>query len=101
MQPALFEKGVTVYKDDFPFGGETFDAKKDGPRLAGQLKRVYDVMRDGRWRTLQTLKHEAAPATEAAVSARLRDLRKKKFGGFTVETKRADRSGVWVYRLVI
>ena len=39
-------------------------------------------------------------ASEASVSARLRDLRKPRFGGHTVERRRRTQS-VWEYRLEV
>jgi len=82
--------------------GETFDPKQDGGRLVGQLGRVRDFLlaREGRWLTLEQIAKGCAPATEAAVSARLRDLRKPRYGGFIVEGRRsAPGRGLWVYRL--
>lgn len=79
------------------FDGKTYDQERDGSRLSGQLDRVKRVMIDGEWRTL----HELASATrgsEAGVSARLRDLRKARFGGHTVERKYVG-SGLWAYRM--
>jgi hypothetical protein len=37
------------------FDGETFDPALDGDRLRRQLRRVYQVMRDGRWRSLDEI----------------------------------------------
>lgn len=77
--------------------GATFDAVFDFDRLNAQAKRVFRVMADGEWRTLR----ELAGATgdpEASVSARLRDLRKPRFGGLTVERRRRGR-GLWEYRI--
>lgn len=57
-------------------------------------------MLDGVWRTLPEIA-SAIGAPEASVSARLRDLRKPKFGGFDVGRKaRGDASeGLYEYRL--
>lgn len=79
------------------FDGDTYDAKQDGPRLSGQLDRVRDLMADGDWRTLAEIA-TAVGGSEAGVSARLRDLRKDRFGGHVVERKRID-GGLWAYRL--
>lgn len=68
-------------------------------RLTGQLKRVYDVMRDGEWRTLSDIGFLAS-APEASVSAQLRHLRKPRFGGHQVE-KRHRRRGLYQYRMVV
>lgn len=71
------------------FGNAATLEADDTPRLQSQLDAVREIMLDGQWRTLGALAAEARAttgrrATEASVSARLRDLRKSKFGGHTV-----------------
>jgi hypothetical protein len=78
--------------------GATFVRARDGKRLNAQAQRVFDVMRDGRWRSLDEIANEAK-APQASVSARLRDLRKDRFGGHAVERKHVD-AGHWMYRLI-
>ena len=78
--------------------GTTYDTEFDLDRLNKQAKRVYKVMRDGDWWAL----HEIAEHTgdpEASVSARLRDLRKPKFGGFTINRRRRNDAGLFEYQL--
>lgn len=70
---------------------------EDVPRLGRQLEAVRALMADGRWRTLAQIQ-EAVGGSEAGVSARLRDLRKPKFGGLTVERKRGECGLHW-YRV--
>lgn len=73
----------------------------DTERLGRQLLLVRGVMGDGQWRTLARLA-ELVGAPEASVSARLRDLRKPRFGGFQVQRQRVTPgSGLYVYRLVV
>lgn len=79
--------------------GETYSRKLDGKRLIGQKKAVYDLMSDGRWRTLARIA-EQVTGSEAGVSARLRDLRKPQFGSHNVERRRVS-NGLWEYRLVL
>lgn len=80
------------------FDGDTYDPERDGVRLTTQMGRVIDVMRDGKWRTLKELA-DAAAASEASVSARLRDLRKPRFGEQDVEREYV-ADGVWRYRVL-
>ena len=80
------------------FDGETYNEVRDGPRLASQLDRVTHLMRDGRWRTLGEIAN-AVEGSEPAVSARLRDLRKPRFGAWTVE-RRYVAGGLWEYRVI-
>lgn len=82
------------------FDGETFEPAHDLDRLSKQLGRVKELMSDGQWRTLQ----EIALATgdpESSVSARLRDCRKEKHGGFIVDRRcRGERvNGLFEYQL--
>jgi len=82
------------------FDGETYDATQDFKRLKSQLSRVFCALAsEGKWWTLAELAHVAG-GSEAGVSARLRDLRKQRFGAHSIERKRhEDGSGLWVYRL--
>lgn len=79
------------------FDGSTYDPERDGERLRTQFLRVRELMFDGKWRTLKQIA-AYAEGSEAAVSARLRDLRKRKFGGYVVEREYVD-NGIWQYRV--
>lgn len=79
------------------FDGATFSATRDGSRLAQQMGRVRRFMADGVWHTLAEIAAEC-DAPEASVSARLRDLRKPRFGAWTVE-RRYVSAGLYEYRL--
>lgn len=83
------------------FDGITYNPKLDYQRLSGQLKRVFGVMVTGGWLTLSEIATATGDQSEAAISARLRDLRKPKFGGFEVERRRRGeaKKGLWEYRL--
>lgn len=79
------------------FDGDTFDATLDGPRLTGAMERVRKVMADHQWHTLAEVA-ERAKCSEAGASARVRDLRKTKFGAYTVHRRRV-AGGLWEYRM--
>lgn len=81
------------------FDGRTFDPARDGPRLTRQHNRVFALMKDGAWRTLAVIA-AACGDPEASISARLRDLRKERFGGHGVDRRRAG-PGLFEYRLVL
>jgi DNA-binding Lrp family transcriptional regulator len=76
----------------------THSISTDGERLSAQLVRVRALMADHRWRTLAEIA-DAVAGSEAGVSARLRELRKLKFGGFTVERRRVSL-GLYEYRVL-
>lgn len=84
----------------FAFNGETYEPEFDFNRLSGQWRRIYNVMQDGRWRTLEDICLVSGCEPQSA-SARLRDFRKPKFGGHTVERMRFKQTGLFLYRLVV
>jgi len=79
------------------FDGAAYDALRDGDRLRSQLATVRRAMSDNEWHTLLYLTTFTG-APEASVSARLRDLRKEKFGGHVIE-RRHVYQGLWEYRM--
>lgn len=78
------------------FGGQTYEPS-DGPRLGAQLERVAAYMSDGNWRTLYAIAHATGCSTQS-VSARLRDLRKERYGSRIVSRRRVS-AGVFEYRV--
>lgn len=82
------------------FDGPAYSHTFDHERLTGQIHRVYYLMRDGRWRTLDEISR-ATGDPHASVSAQLRHLRKPKFGSHVVHKRPVgDRyAGLWEYRL--
>lgn len=90
VQPDLFTAPVV-------FDGQTFEPERDGARLRAQLDRVSRLMADGAWRTLAQIS-ESTGDPESSVSARLRDLRKPKFGQHVVERRRRS-PGTFEYRV--
>lgn len=64
---------------------------------------VRRILSDGLWRSSYDVQHELAAlgihASESSVTARIRDLRKARYGGLTIECK-PERAGRWVYRVV-
>lgn len=73
----------------------------DVPRLAGQLATIFNLMRDGKFRTLAQIAG-AAECLETSASARLRDFRKARFGSHTVVSRPVESVAlVYEYRLII
>lgn len=83
------------------FNGSDYSPEHDNIRLTGQLKRVYECMIDGKFRTLSEIENITGDPP-ASISAQLRHLRKKRFGEFTVNKRtRGERSvGLFEYQLV-
>lgn len=83
------------------FDGETYEPDLDHSRLTKQIDRVRAAMLDGQWRTLPQIS-EITSDPEASISARLRDLRKTKFGGLFVERRRKGqgKNGFFEYRVL-
>ena len=79
------------------FDGATYDRERDGDRLGAQMKAVKDLMLASGWMTLPAISSRTG-YPEASISARLRDLRKTKFGAYDVE-RRYVADGLWEYRV--
>ena len=74
----------------------------DFARVANQRVLVLAIMAGGAWLTLREVA-ERVGSPEASVSARLRDLRKRQYGGHTVDRRRkyGDEHGTHEYRLTL
>ncbi len=105
------EADAKAAKEKSPeFDGVTYDPALDKDRLSKQLGRVWSVMKDGEWRTIHEIrsrvsgyyvKGKLASDTESAISARLRDFRKKEFGSYILERRRChEYAGRYEYRLL-
>ena len=83
------------------FDGPAYNPETDDVRLTGQIKRVFETMKDGQWRTLGEIEL-ATGDPQASISAQLRHLRKPRFGSHVVEKRnRGDAEhGHFEYRLL-
>lgn len=82
------------------FDGKTFDADRDTSRLKAQLDEVrYFMFRNPGWHTLDEI-HSGTGHPQASISARLRDLRKTRFGGYVILKRlRGGQRGLFEYHL--
>ena len=85
-----------------PFQGDDYQYKRDGKRLGAQLQRVFDVMKDGKWRSHEELRYAIWCSTDKiekgeSISRQVRYL--KTVDGCDVE-RRYDGHGLYRYRLV-
>ena len=81
------------------FSGSDFNPARDQDRLANQYQDIFNLMSDGKWRTLSEIAHLTGHP-EASVSAQLRHARKPKFGSHAVN-KRYVLNGLYEYQLLI
>lgn len=84
------------------FDGSDYLPLFDNKRLRGQAARIFDCMKDGKWRTFAEIS-KVTGDPEASISAQLRHLRKERFGMHTVNKQaRGDRQhGLFEYRLIV
>lgn len=96
-QLPLFPDPPTTY-----FDGPEYEKTNDKARLTGQIRRIFNCMKDGLWRTLSEIEVKTMDPP-ASISAQLRHLRKDRFGGHTVEKRRrGDRKqGLFEYQLKV
>lgn len=81
------------------FHGADINAPVDNPRLTKQILRVYNVMKDGRARTVAAIA-KITGDPETSVSAQLRNLRKIDFGGYDVRRISCGR-GLYEFKLIL
>ena len=86
------------------FHGETFNEELDGSRLRSQLHIVKSLLSDGCWWTMWNLQAAVGAklgkrCSESSIGRRVRQLREKECGSRTIETKRANSGGTWLYRM--
>jgi hypothetical protein len=93
-------KQLDIFKDA-RFNGSDYVKEFDQERLTGQLKRVYTLMIDGKWRTLREIE-SITRDPQSSISAQLRHLRKDRFGSHTLNKRnRGDReNGLFEYQLI-
>lgn len=89
--------GLTLPEPSERFDGATYEADQDCARLTGQLLDVYALLKNGGWWSLRELSNYAG-CSEASASARLRDLRKTRFGSHVIDRKRVE-GGLFAYRM--
>jgi hypothetical protein len=80
------------------FNGPDYDPDRDDERLTSQSIRIFDLMKDGQWRTLRQIASMTGDP-ESSVSAQLRHLRKPRFGGHAVN-RRHIKNGLNQYQLL-
>lgn len=89
------------FEKPFRFNGSDYESAFDDVRLTGQLKLIYSLMIDGKWRTLGEIE-VITKAPQSSISAQLRHLRKDRFGNHIINKRpRGDRShGLFEYQLL-
>ena len=94
---------MTPTQAELCFDGATYEHQFDAERLGDQARAVWNVVKDGRWRTLSEIGDSAGVRSEASISARLRDFRKDRFGAHTVNRQqRGDPSdGLFEYSVIV
>lgn len=72
-----------------------FPTPEEQKRLAKQLTAIRDIVADGGWHTLGSLRAKTG-FSDASISARLRELKNRH--GWTLE-KHLEKPGLWLYRM--
>ena len=93
---------MTQDEYEFEFAGETYEPELDRERLGKQFHAVFKLMQDAQWRTLGEIEKQTG-YPQASISARLRDFRKKRFGGHVVLRRRRGEPahGLFEYLVVV
>lgn len=103
IQRSLFDPQNTTtvapVKKKMVFDGSDYLPSRDDARLTNQYNKIFDLMKDGVWRTLDEIS-KATDAPHASVSAQLRHCRQARNGGHFVNKKYLG-SGLFSYQLIL
>ena len=80
------------------FDGDHYDPIMDRERLTGQMKDVYDCIKNNKWWTVDEL-HSATGHPHASISAQLRNMRKDRFGGIEVTGRYRSGTRIFEYKI--
>ncbi len=89
---------IEDYLDDARYESPA-DTVTDFDRLAEQTRGIFNLMKDGVWRTLAEIEAETGYPQDG-ISAQLRFLKKLRFDGHTLEKRRRPYGGTWECRLI-
>jgi hypothetical protein len=90
---------MTTEIEQVRFNGSDYEPKRDNERLLNQYKVIFDLMKDGVFRTLQDIE-KATKFPAASISAQMRHSRKERFGSHTVNKKHLG-NGLYSYQLIV
>lgn len=84
------------------FDGSDYLPLFDQKRLSVQFLRIFECMKDAKWRTLGEIS-EVTKDPQASISAQLRHMRKERFGMHEInKRRRGDPSlGLYEYQLIV
>lgn len=88
-----------MIQTEFKFDGSDYIPERDDARLTKQSDKIFNLMRDGVYRTLEQIS-QLTKEPQASVSAQLRHLRKPKFGSHTIN-KQYLGDGIFLYQLIV
>jgi hypothetical protein len=90
-----------VNLENVRFNGSDYNPKTDNARLSGQIQRIFNLMKDQKWRTLSEIEG-VTKDPQASISAQLRNLRKERYGSHVVEKINIGdpERGLFAYKLV-
>lgn len=96
----IFEKPKLDF-NNARFDGSDYKPEYDDKRLTGQIKRIYGLMIDGKYRTLGEIE-AVTNDPQASISAQLRHLRKPRFGSHILNKRRRGEreNGLFEYQLL-
>lgn len=98
VQQGFFPNEQDYYKQ-FKFDGADIVPERDNKRLTKQYDAIFNLMKDGEWRTLNAISKQLG-YPEASISAQLRHARKPRNGGHTLNREYVG-DGLYKYQLII
>jgi hypothetical protein len=85
--------------ESFKFDGSDYVPKRDDVRLSVQYLRIFELMKDGVYRTLLEIEQKTGDP-QASISAQLRHMRKERFGSHVINKIYLGK-GLYQYQLIV
>lgn len=95
----LRRKESVMNKKENIFDGSDIDQNRDGRRLATQYDIIFNIMKDGVWRSVRQLR-KMTGFPENSIQSQMRHSRKKRNGSHTVN-KKYKTKGLFIYQLIV
>ena len=92
------KKGSIADSEFHPNGPEVTSIEQK--KMTKQRLKVFDLMKDGQWRTLDAIAASGISSPPQSIAIYLRSFREEQYGGYTVNIRKLPKSRIFEYQLL-
>ena len=90
---------VSITEQELHFHGPDI-TEEENKKMSAAMLRVFSLMKDGQWRTLENLMNVIGSPTQS-IAIYLRAFREKRYGGHIVNKRKVGKGRIFEYQLII